>query len=38
MIEDGVIDKTKLAKAVTGKDELPKDLDKYFPTARIKSS
>lgn len=30
MIEDGVIDKTKLAKAVTGKDELPKDLDKYF--------
>lgn len=30
MIQDGVIDKTKLAKAVTGKDELPKDLDKYF--------
>jgi len=30
MIQDGVIDKTKLAKAVIGKDELPKDLDKYF--------
>ena len=30
MIEDGVLDKTKLAKALTGKEELPKDLDKYF--------
>lgn len=30
MSEDGVIDKTKLAQAVTGKDELPKDLEKYF--------
>jgi len=30
MIEDGVIDKTKFAMAVTGKNELPKDLDKYF--------
>ena len=30
MVDDGVIDKTKLAQAVTGKDELPKDLEKYF--------
>ncbi|MBI2621202.1 MAG: hypothetical protein HYW63_00960 [Candidatus Levybacteria bacterium] len=30
MVEDGVIDKVKLAQAVTGGDELPKDLDKYF--------
>lgn len=30
MAEDGVIDKTKLAQAVVGKDELPKDLEKYF--------
>ncbi|MEK7502112.1 MAG: hypothetical protein AAB609_01140 [Patescibacteria group bacterium] len=36
MIEDGVIDKTKLAKAVTGKDELPKDLDKYFSNGQNK--
>lgn len=36
MIEDGVIDKTKLANAVTGKDELPKDLDKYFSQGQNK--
>lgn len=30
MVEDGVIDKTKLAKAVVGKDSLPQDLDKYL--------
>ncbi|KKQ34390.1 MAG: hypothetical protein US51_C0041G0012 [Microgenomates group bacterium GW2011_GWA2_37_6] len=30
MVEDGVIDKTKLAQAVSGSDNLPKDLDKYF--------
>src|SRR3990172_11537429 len=30
MVEDGVIDKVKLAQAITGTDELPKDLDKYF--------
>lgn len=30
MIADGVIDKTKLANAVTGSDSLPKDLDKYL--------
>lgn len=36
MIEDGVIDKTKLAQAVTGKDELPKDLDKYFSQGQNK--
>ena len=36
MVEDGVLDKTKLAKAVTGKDELPKDLDKYFSNGQNK--
>jgi hypothetical protein len=30
MVDDGVIDKTKLAQAITSKNELPKDLDKYF--------
>lgn len=30
MVEDGVIDKAKLAEALTGKENLPKDLDKYF--------
>jgi len=30
MAEDGVLDKTKLAKAVVGKDSLPENLDKYF--------
>jgi len=36
MVEDGVLDKTKLANAVTGKDELPKDLDKYFSEGQNK--
>ena len=36
MIEDGVIDKTKFATAITGKDELPKDLDKYFSDGQNK--
>lgn len=30
MVEDGVIDKVKLAQAITGGDNLPKELDKYF--------
>jgi len=30
MVEDGVIDKVKLAQAVVGGDDLPKDLNKYF--------
>lgn len=30
MIEDGVIDKQKLAQAVTGTDNLPQELDKYL--------
>ena len=30
MVEDGVIDKVILAQAITGADEFPKDLDKYF--------
>jgi len=30
MVEDGVIDKVKLSQAVAGKNELPKDLEKYF--------
>lgn len=30
MVEDGVIDKVKLAQAVSGSDNLQKDLDKYF--------
>lgn len=30
MVEDGVIDKQKLAKAVFGTDNLPKELDKYL--------
>ena len=30
MVEDGVIDKVKLAQAVTGEDTLPNDLEKYF--------
>ena len=30
MVEDGVIDKVKLAQAITGSDKLPEDLDKYF--------
>lgn len=30
LIADGVIDKQKLAKAVTGKDTLPQNLDKYL--------
>jgi len=36
MVEDGVIDKVKLAQAITGKDELPKDLDKYFQDGQNK--
>ncbi len=32
MVEDGVIDKVKLAQAITGKDTLPKELNKYFET------
>ena len=31
MVEDGVIDKVKLSQAVAGKNELPKDLEKYYP-------
>lgn len=30
MVGDGVIDKTKLAQAITGTDELSEDLEKYF--------
>ena len=30
MVEDGVIDKQKLAKAVTGTDNLPQNMDKYL--------
>ncbi|RJP45993.1 MAG: hypothetical protein C4584_02390 [Armatimonadetes bacterium] len=30
LVEDGVIDKKKLAQAVSGTDELPAELDKYF--------
>lgn len=30
MVEDGVIDKTKLAQALVGKDELSEEYDKYF--------
>lgn len=30
MIEDGVIDKTKLAQAVVGQDNLPPELERYF--------
>jgi len=30
MVEDGVIDKTKLSQAVSGSDELPPDLEQYF--------
>lgn len=36
MVEDGVIDKTKLAQAITGTDEFPKDLDKYFEDGQNK--
>ncbi|MBI2031704.1 MAG: hypothetical protein HYT08_03760 [Candidatus Levybacteria bacterium] len=36
MIEDGVIDETKLAKAVTGSDKLPEDLKKYLNGEDIK--
>ncbi len=36
MVENGVLDKTKLAKAVTGKEELPKDLEKYFSEGQNK--
>ncbi|KKR77074.1 MAG: hypothetical protein UU21_C0001G0128 [Candidatus Levybacteria bacterium GW2011_GWA2_40_8] len=30
MVQDGVIDKAKLAQAVTGEDKLPKEFEKYF--------
>lgn len=30
MVEDGVIDKVKLAQAITGTDQLPNNLDRYF--------
>lgn len=30
MVEDGVIDKTKLAKAITGSETLPQNLEKYL--------
>ncbi len=30
MVRDGVLDKQKLAKAITGTDKLPQDLDKYL--------
>ena len=30
MLEDGVIDKTKFAQAVSGNDKLPKELGKYL--------
>lgn len=36
MVEDGVLDKTKLANAVVGKDELPNELDKYFSDGQNK--
>lgn len=36
MLEDGVIDKVKLAQAVSGSDNLPKDLDKYFEDGQNK--
>lgn len=36
MIEDGVIDKVKLARAITGEDRLPKELDKYFSGSQDK--
>jgi len=36
MVEDGVIDKAKLAQAVVGADKLPKDLDKYFEDGQNK--
>ncbi len=36
MVEDGVIDKVKLAQAITGGDELPKELDKYFADSQNK--
>lgn len=36
MVEDGVIDKVKLAQAITGEEELPKELDKYFADGQDK--
>ena len=36
MVEDGVIDKVKLAQAISGGDKLPKDLDKYFSESQDK--
>ncbi len=36
MVEDGVIDKGKFAQAITGGEELPKDLDKYFKDGQNK--
>ena len=36
MVEDGVIDKAKLAQAITGTEELPRDLDKYFEDGQNK--
>ena len=36
MVEDGVIDKIKLAQAITGTSTLPKDLDKYFEEGQNK--
>ncbi len=36
MVEDGVIDKEKFAQAITGENQLPKDLDKYFSDGQDK--
>ncbi|MCL5435435.1 MAG: hypothetical protein M1405_03535 [Patescibacteria group bacterium] len=36
MVQDGVIDKQKLAKAVTGTDNLPPELDKYLSGSQDK--
>lgn len=36
MVEDGVLDKIKLAQAVSGSDSLPEDLDKYFGDGQSK--
>lgn len=36
MADDGVINKTKFAQAITGTDKLPKELDKYFEDGQNK--
>lgn len=36
MVDDGVIDKTKFAQAITRTDKLPKELDKYFSNGQNK--